>query len=113
MKKMTRFRDKASASRSPSAFSSISGDLNLANHRIASREINFVGYGVNVQCWGSFGVTGGGGLDYQGVAKILTTQGFFTNILARMSGADLRKDKLSFPIRIGGTMQSPKFSVVD
>ena len=58
-------------------------------------------------------MTGGGGLDYSGVASVLNTQGFFTNMMARMSGAKLEKGKLSFPIRIEGTLQNPKFSVVD
>ena len=34
-------------------------------------------------------------------------------MMARMSGAKLEKGKLSFPIRVGGTLQNPKFSVVD
>ena len=53
------------------------------------------------------------GLDYRGVASVLNSQGFFTNLVARMSGAKLENGKLSLPIRIEGTLQNPKFSVVD
>ena len=113
MMKITRFRDPGSASRAPSSFSSFAADMNLANRRISSRQISVDFYGVDVQCSGSLGVTGGGGLDYKGVASVLNSQGFFTNLEARMSGAKLEKGKLSFPIRIEGTLQNPKFSVVD
>jgi len=113
MMKMTRFRNPGAASRPPSSFSSFSGDMNLANGRIFSHQINIAFYGIDVQCSGSLGVTGGEGLDYEGVASVLNSQGFFTNLMARMSGGRLEKGKLSFPIRIEGTLQNPKFSVVD
>ena len=113
MMKMTRFRDPGSRSRPPSSFSSFSGDMNLANRRIFSHQIDVDFYGIDVQCSGSLGVNGGGGLDYKGVASVLNSQGFFANTMARMSGARLQKGKLSFPIRIQGTLQNPKFSVVD
>ena len=113
MMKMTRFRDPGAASRAPSSFSSLSADMNLANRRISSQQINIAFYGIDVRCSGSLGMAGGGGLDYRGVASVLNSQGFFTNLMARMSGAKLEKGKLSFPIRIEGTLQNPKFSVVD
>jgi hypothetical protein len=87
--------------------------MNLANRRISSHQIDIAFYGIDVQCSGSLGMTGGGGLDYNGVASVLNSQGFFTNMMARMSGAKLEKGKLSFPIRIEGTLQNPKFSVID
>jgi autotransporter translocation and assembly factor TamB len=83
----------------------------MANQRISSRQINIVGYGVNAQCSGSLNVTGAGSLDYQGVAEILTKQGFFTNTLAKLSGATSNHGKLSFPFRVSGTIDNPKFSV--
>jgi len=113
MIKMTRFRDPGSASRAPSSFSSFAADMNLADRRMFSHQINVDFYGIDIQCSGSLGVTGGGGLDYRGVANVLNSQGFFTDMMARMSGAKLEKGKLSFPIRIEGTLQNPKFSVVD
>jgi AsmA-like protein len=111
MMKMTRFRNSGSASRAPASFSTFSADMNMANRRISSHQIDIEFYGIDVQCSGSLGVTGGGGLDYTGVASVLSGQGFFTSMMARMSGAKLEKGKLSFPIRIEGTLQSPKFSV--
>jgi uncharacterized protein involved in outer membrane biogenesis len=113
MIKMTRFRDPGSASRAPSSFSSFAADMNLADRRMFSHQINVDFYGIDIQCSGSLGVTGGGGLDYRGVANVLNSQGFFTDMMARMSGAKLEKGKLSFPIRIEGTLQNPKFSMVD
>lgn len=110
MLKMTRFRDPGAASRAPSSFSRFSADMNLVDRRISSHLIDIAFYGIDVQCSGSLGVTGGGGLDYKGVASVLNSQGFFTNTMARMSGAKLEKGKLSFPIRIEGTLQNPKFS---
>jgi len=113
MMKMTRFRDPGAASLPPSSFSSFSGDMNLANGRIFSHQIDIAFYGIDVRCSGSLGVMGGEGLDYEGVASVLNSQGFFTNLMARMSGAKLEKGKLSFPIRVGGTLQDPKLSLVD
>jgi uncharacterized protein YhdP len=109
--KLARFNDLGPAAQNPDSFSSISADLEVANQRISSRQINIVGYGVNVQCSGSLNVTGAGSVDYQGVAEILATQGFFTNTLARLSGATLKNRKLSFPFRVSGTIDNPKFSV--
>ena len=44
----------------------------------------------------------------QGLQK--TKEGFFTNTVARMSGASLKNGKLQFPFRVGGTIDSPVFS---
>lgn len=113
MQKMTRFRDPASASRPPASFSSFSADVNLANRRISSHEINVAFYGVDVQCSGSIALTAAGGLDYKGVARVMKKQGFFTDIMSRMAGAKEQNGKLFFPIQIGGTLENPQFSVVN
>jgi uncharacterized protein involved in outer membrane biogenesis len=109
--KLARFNDLGPAAQNPDSFSSISADLELANQRISSRQIDIVGYGVNARCSGSLNVTGAGSLDYQGVGEILATQGFITNTLARLSGASLKSGKLSFPFRVSGTIEDPEFSV--
>jgi len=112
LKKMTQFRNSADARRDPSAFSSFSSDIGLANQRISSRQINIAFYGVDVQCAGDLGLSDGGTLDYHGVAKVLKQQGFFTNVFARMlHGAKEENGKLVFPIRVSGKMLSPKFSI--
>ena len=113
LNKMTRFRDAADAKRPPSAFSSFSSDINLANQRISSKRVDIGFYGVDVQCAGSLGLTRGS-LDYKGIAKALKTQGFFTNVFARvLHEAKEENGKLSFPVQVSGTMVSPKFSVTD
>lgn len=109
--KLARFNDLGPAAQNPDSFSSITADLELANQQISSRQINIVGYGVNAQCSGSLNVSGAGSVDYQGVAEILATQGFITNTVARLSGASLKDGKLSFPFKVSGTIDNPKFSV--
>ena len=111
--KLARFNDLGPAAENPDSFSSPTADLELANQRISSRQINIVGYGVNAQCSGSLNVTGAGSLDYQGVAEILATQGFFNNTLTRLSGATSKIGKLSFPFRVSGTIDNPNFSVAN
>jgi hypothetical protein len=108
--KLARYNDLGPAKQNPSSFSSITADLSLANQRISSSKIDIVGYGVNAQCSGSLSVAGSDALDYQGVAEILAKQGFFTNTLARLSGATLKNGRLSFAFRVGGTVQNPIFS---
>jgi len=49
-------------------------------------------------------------LDYRGLAEITTKESFFTNTVARMSGASLKDGKLQFPFRVGGTIDSPIFT---
>jgi len=44
------------------------------------------------------------------VAEIVAKQGVVTNIMARMFGAKLKSGELSFPFRVGGTIESPIFS---
>jgi len=108
--KLAHFNDLGPAKENPSSFSSISTDLELANLRISSKAIDIDGYGVDVDGWGSVSVSGSDELNYQGVAAITTKQGFFTNTIARFEGAKLKDGKLSFPFRIEGTIENPKFS---
>jgi len=108
--KLAHFNDLGPAKENPSSFKSISADLELANQRISSKAIDIDGYGVDVDGSGSVSVSGSDELNYQGVAAITTKQGFLTNIFGRLEGAKLEDGKLSFPFRIGGTIDSPKFS---
>ena len=108
--KLAHFNDLGPAKENPSSFSSISTDLELANLRIWSKVIDIDGYGVDVDGSGSVSVSGSNEMNYQGVAAIATKQGFLTNTFARFEGAELRDGKLSFPFRIDGTIDSPKFS---
>lgn len=111
--KLARLRGRSSVVEDPAAFISISGDLDLSHQSIFSRAINILGYSADIHCSGTVGLAGAGALDYQGQANLLTKQVFFTNIVARISGAKLLNGKLSFPIRVAGTLQAPKFSIVN
>jgi uncharacterized protein involved in outer membrane biogenesis len=109
--KLAHFNDLGPAKDNPSSFNSISTDLELENLRITSKVIDIDGYGVNVDGSGSVSVSGSDELNYQGVATITTKQGFFTNTFARFAGAKLIDGKLSFPFRIQGTIENPRFSM--
>jgi uncharacterized protein involved in outer membrane biogenesis len=108
--KLAHFNDLGPAKNDPSSFLLITTDLELANQRISSRVIDIDGYGVDVDGSGSVSVSGSDELKYRGLAEITTKQGFFTNTVARMSGAALKDGKLQFPFRIGGTINNPLFT---
>ncbi len=108
--KLARFNDLGPAKENPGSFSSITTDLELENLRIISKSIDIDGYGVDVDGSGSVSVSGSDDLQYQGIAAITTKQGFFTNTFARLEGGKLIDGKLSFPFRIDGTIEHPKFS---
>ncbi|HXN50981.1 MAG TPA: AsmA family protein [Candidatus Acidoferrum sp.] len=108
--KLAHFNDLGPAKNDPSAFNLITTDLELANQRISSKVIDIDGYGVDVDGSGSVSVSGSDELNYRGLAEITTKESFFTNTVARLSGATLKDGKLQFPFRIGGTIDSPVFS---
>jgi len=108
--KLAHFNDLGPAKNDPSSFNLITTDLELANQRISSRVIDIDGYGVDVDGSGSVSVSGSDQLDYRGLAEITTKESFFTNTVARMSGASLKDGKLQFPFRVGGTIDSPIFT---
>jgi uncharacterized protein involved in outer membrane biogenesis len=108
--RLAHFNDLGPAKNDPSSFNLITTDLELANQRISSRAIDIDGYGVDVDGSGSVSVSGSDELDYRGLAEITTKESFFTNTVARLSGATLKDGKLQFPFRIGGTIDNPVFS---
>jgi uncharacterized protein involved in outer membrane biogenesis len=108
--KLAHFNDLGPAQNDPSAFNLITTDLELDNQRISSRVIDIDGYGVDVDGSGSVSVSGSDELNYRGLAEITTKESFFTNTVARLSGASLKDGKLQFPFRIGGTIDNPVFS---
>jgi uncharacterized protein involved in outer membrane biogenesis len=108
--RLAHFNDLGPAKENPSSFNMISTDLELANQRISSKAIDIDGYGVDVDGSGSISVSGSGEMNYQGIAAITTKQGFLTNMFGRLAGAKLTDGKLSFPFRIAGTIDDPKFS---
>jgi uncharacterized protein involved in outer membrane biogenesis len=108
--KLAHFNDLGPAKNEPSSFNLITTDLELRDEQISSRAIDIDGYGVDVDGSGTISVSGSDALNYRGLAEITTKKSFFTNTIARMSGATLKDGKLQFPFRIGGTIDSPVFS---
>jgi len=108
--KLAHFNDLGPAKNDPSSFNVVTTDLELDHQRISSRVIDIDGYGVDVDGSGSVSVSGTDELNYRGLAEITTKEGFFTNTLARLSGAALVDGKLQFPFRINGTLDNPVFS---
>jgi uncharacterized protein involved in outer membrane biogenesis len=108
--KLAHFNNLGPAKDNPASFSSIATDLELENLRITSKVIDIDGYGVDVDGSGSVSVSGSDELNYQGVATITTKQGFFTNTFARFEGAKMVDGKLTFPFRIEGKIEAPKFT---
>src|SRR5690348_6906425 len=108
--KLAHFNDLGPAKDDPSSFKLITTDLELDNQRISSKVIDLDGYGVDVDGSGSVSVSGSDELNYRGLAEITTKESFFTNTVARLSGATLKDGKLQFPFRIGGTIDNPVFS---
>jgi uncharacterized protein involved in outer membrane biogenesis len=108
--KLAHFNDLGPAKNDPSSFNLITTDLELDNQRISSRVIDIDGYGVDVDGSGSVSVSGSDTLNYRGMAEITTKESFFTNTIARFSGATLKDGKLQFPFHIGGTIDSPVFA---
>ncbi|MDP9089971.1 MAG: AsmA family protein [Pseudomonadota bacterium] len=108
LKKLAHYNDLGPAKDDPSSFNMISTDLELDHDRISSKAIDIDGYGVDVDGSGSMSLTGSDELDYQGVAQI-ASQGFITNIFARLAGGKLKDGKLLFPFRIQGTLDNPIF----
>ena len=111
MAQMKRFRDPGAAALPPAAFSTFDGDMDLRDQRMYSDRIGVNFYGIVVDGHGSMSVVGGA-MDYRGLATILKKQGFFTDLFASLfKGADIKKGRMTFPIRLEGTLTRPKFIV--
>ena len=107
--KLAHYNDLGPARNDPSSFKSVSTDLELDHQRISSKVIDIDGYGVDVDASGSVSVSGSDELSYQGVAQIVSKQGFMTNLLGRLAGGTVQDGKLSFPFHVGGTIDNPVF----
>ena len=108
--KLAHYNDLGPAKNDPSSFNFVSTDLELDRELISSKVIDIDGYGVDLDGSGRVSLSGSDELNYQGVAEIVSKQGFVTNLFARMAGGTLKDGKLSFPFRIEGTIENPKFS---
>ena len=81
-------------------------DLELDNQRILSRVRDLGGNRVDGDGSGSASVSGSDELNYRRLAEITTKEIFFTDAVARLSGASSKGGKLQFPFRTGGTIDS-------
>jgi uncharacterized protein involved in outer membrane biogenesis len=108
--KLAHYNDLGPAKNDPSSFNFVSTDLELDHERITSKVIDIDGYGVDLDGSGSVSLSGSDALNYQGVAEIVSQQGFVTNLFARLAGGTLKGGKLSFPFHIGGTIDNPVFA---
>ena len=108
--KLAHYNDLGPATNDPSSFNFVSTDLELDHERITSKVIDIDGYGVDVDGSGSVSLSGSDELNYQGIAEIVSQQGFVTNLFARLAGGTLKNGKLSFPFHIGGTIDNPVFA---
>jgi uncharacterized protein involved in outer membrane biogenesis len=108
--KLAHYNDLGPAKNDPSSFNFVSTDLELDHERITSKVIDIDGYGVDLDGSGSVSLSGSDELNYQGVAEIVSQQGFVTNLFARLAGGTLKDGKLSFPFHVGGTIDNPVFA---
>ena len=108
---LARLANLGSMSGSPSAFSSISADFDIANQRITTSKASVVGNGVGIDGAGTLSVAGDGSLDFTGIAKLAAAQNQVTDVLMGLTGATFSEGKLSFPFRLGGTLDHPKFTL--
>ena len=108
---LARMASLGPASGSPSAFSSISTDFNIANQRITTSKVSIVGNGVDIDGAGSLSLAGDSSLDFVGVAKLAAAQNEVANVLMGLTGATFSEGKLRFPFRLGGTLDNPRFEL--
>src|SRR3984893_8870366 len=108
--KLAHYNDLGPAKNDPSSFNLVTTDLELDQERISSKIVDVDGYGVDVDGSGSVSITGSDELNYQGVAEIVSRQGFVTNLFARLNGGTLKDGKLSFPFHVRGTIDNPVFA---
>jgi hypothetical protein len=109
---LSRVAKMGPATGDPSSFSSIAIDFTIANNRINTTQATIVGNGVEVEGSGSLGLAGRGDLNYQGVARVVTSQNALTTILRGISGATLENGKMAFHFKITGTLQNPQFTLM-
>jgi uncharacterized protein involved in outer membrane biogenesis len=111
MAQMKRFRDPAAKALPVSAFATFAGDMDLKDRHMYNRRIGVNFYGIDVDGTGSTEMVRGA-MDYRGVATIQKKQGFFTDVLASwFKGAKIKDGRMTFRIRLTGTLVKPKFAV--
>jgi AsmA protein len=99
------------ASGDPSAFESITSDLNIADGKITSEKIAVVGTGMNIDGLGAMTLAGDGSLAYDGIARLATPQNSLSNLMGGLTGATYEDGKLVFPFTVGGSLANPQFKL--
>lgn len=111
MAQMKRFRDPAAANLPLASFSTFAGDMVFQRQHIDSRRIGVNFYGIDLTGAGGLDEVSGG-MNYRGVATVLTKQGFFIDTFARwFKGAQMKNGRLTFPLHISGTLSHPAVTV--
>lgn len=110
---LERFRPPGTGALPASAFSTLTADMELRNNHIYSKRIDVKFHGTDVVGAGNTSVLDGA-LDYRGAATVLKKQGLITNLFARMfKEAQQKNGRLTFPLRLTGSLAKPKLSVVE
>ena len=110
---MERFRPPGTGALPASAFSIFTADMELQNNHIYSKRITVDFYGTEVVGSGSTSVLDGT-LEYKGAANVLSKQSLITNLFARMfKEAKEQNGRLTFPLKLTGTLTKPTLSVVE
>lgn len=113
MTQIKNYRTPAATHLPVGAFSTFTGDMNLDHQHIASKRIGVDFYGVTLDGAGTLTETTGG-MDYRGRVTILKKQGFFKDIFAQLfKDAQVKNGRITFPIRVSGTLSNPQVTILD
>ena len=108
-----RFRPPGTGALPASAFSIFTADMELQNNHVYSKRIAVDFYGTEVVGSGSTSLLAGT-LEYKGAATVLGKQSLITNLFARMfKEAKEENGRLTFPLKLTGTLTKPKLYVVE
>ena len=109
---LERFRPASVGALPASAFTTFTADMELRNNHIYSKRIDVNFHGTDVVGSGNTSLLDGA-LDYRGAATVVKKQGLITNLFARMfKEAQQKNGRLTFPLRLTGTLTTPSLSVV-
>jgi uncharacterized protein involved in outer membrane biogenesis len=110
---LERFRPASAVALPASAFTMFTADMELRNNHIYSKRIDVNFYGTDVVGSGNTSLLDGA-LDYRGAANVVKKQGLLTSLFARMFKEAHQKDgRLTFPLRLTGTLTTPSLSVAE
>lgn len=111
---LERFRPGGTGDLPASAFSTFTADMALRNSHIYSKRIDVSFHGTDVVGSGNTSLLDGA-VDYRGAARVLAKQDVVTNLFARIfkEAHQNSSGRLTFPLRLTGTLSKPVLSVVE